>query len=122
MKWVYTTECKTLSDDEVHASTDLKESLDRPIQEVWQALNACDSDCPNLHFTKRVNKIIDPLVCSDDGECHSVNEIEIGVDCQGHSLVCSNDGESKSTVPSRKRDLYGISAHPPFLAQFPAEV
>ena len=64
-----------------------------------QALDICDGDCPNLHFTKRVHKVIvdhesDPSVSSDDGECHNVHvyEKEIGVDRQGHPLVCFNDG------------------------------
>ena len=46
-----------------------------------QALDICDGDCPNLHFTKRVHKVVDhesdPSVSSDDGECHNVYEKEI---------------------------------------------
>ena len=62
-----------------------------------QALDICDGDCPNLHFTKRVHKVVvdhvsDPSISSDDGECHNVYEKEIGVYRPGHPLVCSNDG------------------------------
>ena len=99
MKWACTTEYKKLSGDEVHTIIELKESFDQPVQ-VRQALDVCDSDCPNLHFTRLINKIVvdhnsDPLVSSDDGECHSVYETKIGVDHQGHPLVCSNDGLSQ---------------------------
>ena len=41
MKWACTSECKTLTDDEVHAIVELKELFDKPIQEVRQALDAC---------------------------------------------------------------------------------
>ena len=88
MKWACI-ECKKLNDDEVHAIIELKESFDHPVQEVRQALDICDSDCPNLHFTKRVHKVVvdhesDPSVSSDDGEYHNVYEKEIGIDHQGH--------------------------------------
>ena len=80
----------------MRAIIELKESFDQPVQEVRQALDVCDSDCPNLHFTKLVTKIvvdheIDPSVSSDDGECLNVYKKEIGVDRQGHPLVCSSD-------------------------------
>ena len=76
IKWVCTLECKIPSDDEVHAIVSLKESFDKPIQEVRQALDGCDSGCPNQHFTKCVkDTTIDlqghPLVCSNNGGCHS---------------------------------------------------
>ena len=58
MKWACTIECKKLNDDEVHAIIELKESFDQPVEEVRQALDVCDSDCPNLHFTKRVYKVV----------------------------------------------------------------
>ena len=54
MKWACTIECKKLNYDEVHAIIELKESFDQPVQEMRQALDVCDGDCPNLHFTKRV--------------------------------------------------------------------
>ena len=57
MKWACTIECKKLSYNEVHAIIELKELFDQPVQ-VRQALDVCDSDCPNLHFTKFVNKIV----------------------------------------------------------------
>ena len=47
MKWACTSECKPLMDDELHAIVELKESFDKPIQEVRLALDVCDSDCPN---------------------------------------------------------------------------
>ena len=76
MKWSCTSECKTLSDDEVHAIVELKEAFDKPIQEMRQALDVCDSDCPNEHYTKVVDyAVIDlqghPLVCCNNGGCHS---------------------------------------------------
>ena len=76
MKWACTSECKPLMDDELHATVELNESFDKPIQEVRLALDVCDSDCPNQHYTKIVNNTaIDlqghPLVCYNDGACHS---------------------------------------------------
>ena len=72
MKWACTSECKAPTDDEVHAIIELKEAFDKPIQEVRQA---CDNDCPNQHYTKIVNNAATdlghPLVCSNDGGCHS---------------------------------------------------
>ena len=69
----------------------------------YRRFDVCDGDCPNLHFKKRANKIIvdyesDPLVSSDDRECHNTYEKEIGVDRQGHPLVCSNDGGCRSKM------------------------
>ena len=118
MKWACTIECKKLNDDEVHAIIELKESFDQPIQEVQQALDVCDSDYPNLQFTKRVHKIVvehesDPSVSSDDGECHSVCEKEIGVYRQGHPLVCFNDGECRSKI----RILRDAATHYPLLTK-----
>ena len=57
----------------MHAIIQLKESFDQPVQ----ALDICDGDCPNLHSTKLVHKVVvdhesDPSVSSDDGECHNV--------------------------------------------------
>ena len=118
MKWACTIECKKLNDDEVHAIIDLKESFDQPVQEVQQALDVCDGDCPNLHFTKRVHKVVvdhesDPSISSDDGECHNVYEKEIGIDRQGHPLVCSNDGGCHSKV----RILRDAATHYPLLTK-----
>ena len=103
MKWECTIECKKFSGDEVHAILELKESFDQSIQEVRQALDVCDDDCPNLHFTKRVHKVIvdhesDRSVSSDDWESHNVYVKEISVDRQGHPLVCSNDGWCRSKI------------------------
>ena len=47
---------------------ELKESFDQPIQEVWQALD--------IYVYKK----------------------EIGVNRQGHPLVCSNDGGCRSKI------------------------
>ena len=74
MKWACTIECKTPTDGKVHDIVELKEAFDNPIQEVRQALDVCDSDCPNHHYTKVVNNadlLGHPLVCSNDGRCHS---------------------------------------------------
>ena len=118
MKWGCTTECKKLSGDEVHAIIELKESFDQPIQEVRQALDVCDNDCPNLHFTKRINKTVvdhesDLSVSSDDGECHSAYETDIGIDRQGHPLVCSNDGGCRSKM----HILRAAATHYPLLTK-----
>ena len=60
----------------MYAIIDLKEAFDKPIQEVRLALEVCDNDCPNQHYTKIVhNTTIDlqghPLVCYNSGGCHS---------------------------------------------------
>ena len=49
IKWVCILECK-IPPDEVHAIVNLKESSDKPIQELRQALDGCNSGCPNQHF------------------------------------------------------------------------
>ena len=61
---------KKLSSNEVLAFTELKETFDQPIQEVRQALDVCDSDCPNLHFTKYAQLIADLQKESDDDPEH----------------------------------------------------
>ena len=101
----------------MRAIIELKESFDQPIQ-VWQALDICDNDCPNLHFTKRINKTVvdhqsDPSISSDDGECHSAYKTEIGVDHQGHPLVCSSDGGCRSKI----RILRSAAMHYPLLTK-----
>ena len=49
-----------MHDAELHAIVELKEAFDKPIQEVWHALDVCDSDCPNQHYTKVMdNAVID---------------------------------------------------------------
>ena len=97
---------------------ELKESFNRPIQEVGQALDVCDGDCPNLYFTKCVHKAvvdheIDPSVSTDDGQCHNVYENENGVDRQCHPLVCSNDGGCCSKI----RVLRDAATHYPLLTK-----
>ena len=88
-----------------------------PVQEVRQALDVYDGDCPNLHFTKRVHTVvhheIDPSISSDDWECHNVYEKEIGVDRQGHPLVYSNDGGCRSKL----RILRDAATHYPLLTK-----
>ena len=76
MKWACTSECKIPTVDEVHAIVELKEAFDKPIQEVRQALNICDSNCPNQHYTKVVGNAATelqghPLVCFNNGGCCS---------------------------------------------------
>ena len=92
MKWACTSECKTLTDVEVHAIIDLKEAFDKPIQEVRLALDVCDNDCPNQHYTKIV---------------HSTT-----IDLQGHPLVCYNSGGCHSKL----RILRSVATHFPVLA------
>ena len=92
MKWVCTSECKKLTDGEVHAIIKFKEAFDQPIQEVQQALDKCDSDCPNQHYTKVVQNTT--------------------IDLQGHPLVCYNDGGCYSEI----RILRSAATHFPVLA------
>ena len=49
-------ECKTLTDAEVHAIIDLKEAFDESIKEIRLAFNVIDSDCPNQHYTNIVQR------------------------------------------------------------------
>ena len=76
MRWECTSECKVLTDSEVGSILDLKKAFERPIQDVRKTLDTCDSDCPNQHNTKCCNGVQfelrgHPLVCSNDGGCHS---------------------------------------------------
>ena len=52
-------------------------------------------------------------VIPHDGECHSVYETEIGVDRQGHPLVCSNDGGCYSKM----HILRAAATHYPLLTK-----
>ena len=76
----------------MHAIIDLKEAFDKPIREVRLALDVCDSDCPNQHYTKVVN--------------------DVTIDLQGHPLVCYNDGGCHSKL----RILRSAATHFPVLA------
>ena len=58
-------------------------------------------------------KVIPRLASSDDGECHNVYEKEIGVDRQGHPLVCSNDGGCRSKI----RIFRDAATHYPLLTK-----
>ena len=76
MKWACSDECKSLSEAEVSAIIELKEAFDKPIQDVRHASDVCYSDCPNQHYTKFVYNVeVDlqghPLVCFNNGGCHS---------------------------------------------------
>ena len=82
---------KPAYDGEVHAIVKFKEAFDQPIQEVRQALDKCDSDCPNQHYTKVVQNTTIYL--------------------QGHPLVCYNDG-----CYSKVRILRSAATHFPVLA------
>ena len=72
MKWACTTECKTLM-MKCMLLLSWKNCLTNCLR---QALDACDSGCPNQHYVKYVhNATIDlqghPFVCSNDGGCYS---------------------------------------------------
>ena len=76
MKWACTSECKIPTVDEVHAIVELKEVFNKSIQEVQQALDICDNNCPNPHYTKVVGNAAaelkgHPLVCFNNGGCYS---------------------------------------------------
>ena len=92
IKWACSDECKSLSEAEVSAIIELKEAFDKPIQEVRHALDVCDSDCPNQHYTKSV--------------------YNVAVDLQGHPLVCFNNGGCRS----KARIFRSAATHFPVLA------
>ena len=76
MKWECTSECKKLTEAEVGTIIDLKAAFQHPIQDVRNTLDSCDSECPNQHYTKCSGGDVfelhgHPLVCSNDGGCHS---------------------------------------------------
>ena len=94
IKWACSDECihKSLSETEVSAIIEFKEAFDKPIQEVRHALDVCDSDCPNQHYTTFV--------------------YYVAVDLQGHPLVCYNNCGCRSKV----RILRSAATHFPVLA------
>ena len=51
-KWECTVECKVLTESEIGTIIDLKAAFEHPIQDVRKALDTCDSDCPNRHYTR----------------------------------------------------------------------
>ena len=65
--------------------TTLSKFLDlplKPMRELRCALESVDSGCPNQHYTKYVDTLQHtvqlkghPLVCSNDGGCHSQLQI-----------------------------------------------
>ena len=75
MKWKCSSECKILSDAEVCTIIDLAPAFQKPMRELKYALESVDSGCPNQHYTKYVDNTVQlkghPLVCSNDGGCHS---------------------------------------------------
>ena len=77
LKWCCSSECKTLTEPEVAAIVNLKQAFEKPMEELRTALYACDSGCPNGHYTKAV-------VREHAGS--------IVIDLQGHTLPCFNDG------------------------------
>ena len=80
---------------EVSAIVELKDSFDKPMIELRQDLDMCDSGCPNQHYTR----------------------VEIrrfkhySVERQGHPLICSID----TGCSSKLRILRAASAHFPVL-------
>ena len=68
MKWECTSECKPLTEAEVHAIVTLKQAFMQEMPVVRQALDACDDGCPNYHS---INRLGHPLVCSNNGGCKS---------------------------------------------------
>ena len=81
MKWSCCSECKAVTEPEVAAIVHLKQAFDEPMQELRNALGACDGGCPNQHYTTVVpsgdpdSKVVElqshPLVCFNDGGCCS---------------------------------------------------
>ena len=95
LRWKCCSECKPLTKAEVSAIVDLKDSFDKPMIELRQDLDMCDSGCPNHHYTR---------VETRSFEHYSVER-------QGHPLICSND----TGCSSKLRILRAASAHFPVL-------
>ena len=80
-QWNCHSECKVVTDTEVAAIVHLRQAFDKPMHELRNALDTCDNGCPNQHHTRVVGRgdlglgVIElqghPLVCSNDGGCHS---------------------------------------------------
>ena len=70
-----------ITDTEVSAIVHLRQAFDKPMHELRSALDTCDDGCPNQHYTRVVGRddlgwdVMNlqghPLVCSNDGGCHS---------------------------------------------------
>ena len=78
MKWECSSECKIITDAEVCTIIDLAAAFQKLMRELRCALESVDSGCPNQHYTKYVDTLQHtvqlkghPLVCSNDGGCHS---------------------------------------------------
>ena len=84
-KWECSSECKSLTKTVEDAIVEIKEAFAKPMQH----LRYDDDGCPNSHYTRVV----------DGG-----NSI---VYCNGHPIVCSNDGGCKSKL----RILLAASTH-----------
>ena len=52
LRWKCCSECKPLTKAEVSAIVDLKDMFDKPMIELRQDLDMCDSGCPNQHYTR----------------------------------------------------------------------
>ena len=84
LRWKCCSECKPLTKAEVSAIVELKDSFDKPMIELRQDLDMCDSGCPNQHYTR---------VETRSFEHYSVER-------QGHPLICSIDtGYSEQPPP-----------------------
>ena len=66
----------------------------KPMRELRCALESVDSGCPNQHYTKYVDTLQHtvqlkghPLVCSNDGGCHSQLQIIISAATHYPALV-----------------------------------
>ena len=73
LRWKCCSECKLLTKAEVSATVELKDSFDKPMIELRQDLDMCDSGCPNKHYTRvdDVKRQGLPLICSNDSGCSS---------------------------------------------------
>ena len=52
-RWKCTSECKALTPSEVEAIVELKQSFEKPMKELRDALDSCDDGCPNGHYSVR---------------------------------------------------------------------
>ena len=95
LRWKCCSECKPLTKTEVSAIVELKDSFDKPMIELRQDLDMCDSGCPNQHYTRVETRRFE----------------HYSVERQGHPLICSID----TGCSSKLRILRAASAHFPVL-------
>ena len=102
MKWECCSECKVATKLQVDVIMTLKETFQKPMNEILNTLHTCDNGCPNQHYTKVVSKEYDNDTCSF-------------IDLKGHPLVCS---DNDTQCHSKFRILRAVSTCYPVLRHF----